>query len=142
MIWLKVQDSRLWRKQVPAHASPTPALPEPGLPPSIILCQRSHGHGQMPARRAPAHTRASPRPTQLHHRALQPRCLPKGRGETQKPQRLCVQRCCLVFDNSLFPFKGRDGIGKAPSMSPLMPRSQPPSTAPTPSFRTWITLTY
>lgn len=66
----------------------------------------------------------------------------KGIGETQKPQRLCVQRCFLVFYNSLFPFKGRDGIGEAPSMSPLMPRSRPPSAAPTPSFRTWITLTY
>lgn len=63
-------------------------------------------------------------------------------GETQKPQRLCVQRCFLVFSHSLFPFKGRDGIGKAPSVSPVMPRSRPPSTAPTPSFRTWITLTY
>ena len=124
----------------------TQALPGPRVPRVTVLQERKGSCGETAAwlipnpnmkTRLPPLGSPAPAPPQRPGSSS----MPLG-GETQKPQRLCVQRCFLVFSDSLFPFKGRDGIGKAPSMSPLMPRSRPPSTAPTSSFRTWITLTY
>lgn len=115
--------------QLPNATQPSRTLPEvPRVSPSPGKGRAAPGRRQLGSSQTPA-------PKAGEQRVL------LG-GETQKPQRLCVQRCFLVFSDSLFPFKGRDGIGKAPSVSPVMPRSRPPSTAPTPSFRTWITLTY